>query len=183
MAEVREKYFKTKYRPADILLNVKAMIYINFKLQLTFINDNNLKLFRRNTSYHEKITQWNPVTSVWLKQNHLSCILSLRWGFQNRFTLDMLCSNILIILVLFFQIIWIVWDQISSKHQLSFFHLFLCQISPELLIRCSKPFYSWLAMLQSYQSPVKCRSRNVEEHFMHKANYHSYCHIPNLEFM
>jgi hypothetical protein len=37
----KEKYFKTKYMPAGIriLLNVKAMIYIKFKLQ--FRNNNN----------------------------------------------------------------------------------------------------------------------------------------------
>jgi hypothetical protein len=83
MTKVKEKYFKTKYRPEDILLNVNAMIYINFKLQLTFINDKNycynckflnritlkkyinLKLmFRNNTSYHEKITHWDSHFSM-----------------------------------------------------------------------------------------------------------------------
>jgi len=35
---VKETYFKTKYMSAGILLNVKAMVYIKFKLQ--FRNNN-----------------------------------------------------------------------------------------------------------------------------------------------
>jgi hypothetical protein len=31
---VKEKYFKTKHRPAGILVNVNAMIYFKLKLQL-----------------------------------------------------------------------------------------------------------------------------------------------------
>jgi len=41
MSKVNEKYFKTKYRHADILLNVNGMIYIHFKLQLKFVNGKN----------------------------------------------------------------------------------------------------------------------------------------------
>jgi hypothetical protein len=41
MSKVKEKYLKTKYRPADILLNVNAMIYIHFKLQLKSVNNKN----------------------------------------------------------------------------------------------------------------------------------------------
>jgi hypothetical protein len=38
MVKVKEKYFKTKYRPAGILFNFKAMIYFKFILQLKFRN-------------------------------------------------------------------------------------------------------------------------------------------------
>jgi hypothetical protein len=37
---VKEEYFKTKYMRADILRNVNAMIYLKFKLQLKFGNEN-----------------------------------------------------------------------------------------------------------------------------------------------
>jgi hypothetical protein len=36
-----EKYFITKYMAAGILLNVNAMTYIKFELQLKFGNNNN----------------------------------------------------------------------------------------------------------------------------------------------
>jgi hypothetical protein len=41
MVKVKEKYFKTQYRPADILLNVKAMVYFKLKLLLKSINSKN----------------------------------------------------------------------------------------------------------------------------------------------
>jgi len=37
MLKVKEKYFKTKYRPAGVLLNVNTVIYFK-KLQLNFRN-------------------------------------------------------------------------------------------------------------------------------------------------
>ena len=67
--KVKEKYFKTKYRPASILRNVNIMIYLKFKLQLKYRNKtyssitvnfhttqyNNLKLkFMNNKGYHVK---------------------------------------------------------------------------------------------------------------------------------
>jgi hypothetical protein len=39
MVKVKEKYFKTKYRPAGILCNVNAVIYFKLKLQLKFRNN------------------------------------------------------------------------------------------------------------------------------------------------
>ena len=41
MVKVKENYFKTKYLPADILLNVNAVICLKFKLQLEFRNNKN----------------------------------------------------------------------------------------------------------------------------------------------
>jgi len=41
MVKVKEKYFKTKYRPASILLNFSAMNYFKFKLHLKFRNNKN----------------------------------------------------------------------------------------------------------------------------------------------
>jgi len=40
MVKVSEKYFKTRYRPAGILLNVNDVIYFKFKLQIKFRNNN-----------------------------------------------------------------------------------------------------------------------------------------------
>jgi len=39
--KVKEKYFKTKHRHAGTLLNVNAMIYFKFELQLKFRNKEN----------------------------------------------------------------------------------------------------------------------------------------------
>jgi len=39
-----EKYFKTKYSLAGIVMHVNAMIYFKFKVQLTFKNNNNCSL-------------------------------------------------------------------------------------------------------------------------------------------
>ena len=36
MVKVKEKYFKTKYRPAGMLLDVNAVICFKFRLQLNF---------------------------------------------------------------------------------------------------------------------------------------------------
>jgi hypothetical protein len=41
VVNVKEKYFNTQYRPADILLNVNGMIYFKFGLQLKFRNNEN----------------------------------------------------------------------------------------------------------------------------------------------
>jgi hypothetical protein len=41
MVKGKEKYFKKKCRSAGILLNVNAVIYLKFKLQLKFRNDKN----------------------------------------------------------------------------------------------------------------------------------------------
>jgi len=39
MVKVQEKYFKTKYRPTDILRNVNTIIYFKSILQLQFRNN------------------------------------------------------------------------------------------------------------------------------------------------
>jgi len=40
VVKVKEKYFKTKYRPASILLNVNDMIYFKFLFHLKFRDKN-----------------------------------------------------------------------------------------------------------------------------------------------
>jgi hypothetical protein len=40
-AKSEEKYFKLKYKPTGIVRNVNAMIYFQYKVQLTFRNNNN----------------------------------------------------------------------------------------------------------------------------------------------
>ena len=41
MAKVKEKYFKTNVKSADISVNLNAMIYCEFKLLLKFRNNAN----------------------------------------------------------------------------------------------------------------------------------------------
>jgi len=41
MVKVKEKYFKTKYGSAGMILKVNAMISLKFKLQLKFRNNQN----------------------------------------------------------------------------------------------------------------------------------------------
>jgi len=41
MVKMEEKYFKTKYRPTGMLLNVEAVVSFKFKLQLKFRNNKN----------------------------------------------------------------------------------------------------------------------------------------------
>jgi hypothetical protein len=40
----KDKYFKTKYRPAGILLTVNAVIFYRFKLKLKFRNKNHFSV-------------------------------------------------------------------------------------------------------------------------------------------
>ena len=80
--KVKEKYFKTKRRPAGILLNINIMIYLKFKLQLKYRKKNfpsiivnfhttqyiNGKLkFRTDKGYHVKRPgHWDIVASLLL---------------------------------------------------------------------------------------------------------------------
>jgi len=82
--------------------------------------------------------------------NHLSSVslTSLRSGFRNGFILEPLCSNALIILVLSFQIFWMVeFIRSNSRHALASFFSFhiLFLVLHYIFFRCSKPsFCSWL---------------------------------------
>jgi len=137
--------------------------------------------------YHKKRTAHRySVTSLWL--NHLSSAssTSLCSGFRNIVGLDPFCSNALIILVLFFQIIWIVeFTTPNSRYMSAFFLSFsVCHITltfPSTL----KSFlvFVTVAMLSLYQSPVNCRNRNAEGNFTQKVNYRYGCHFSGLEFM
>jgi hypothetical protein len=73
--------------------------------------------------------RWGPLTgkvSLLCCLNHLNSAssTSFRSGFQNRFILDPFRSNALVILVLFFQIVWLqnLGDHIPDTRQLSFLH-------------------------------------------------------------
>jgi len=107
--------------------------------------------------------------------------ISLRSGFRNRYSLEMFCSIALIILILFFQIVWIVYftKPNPATRQLSFFH-FLFLVS--LFFRHSKPMLLvTVAMLSFYQSPIKWSTRKVDENIKHFHSY--YFHYPGLEFI
>jgi hypothetical protein len=111
--------------------------------------------------------------------NHLSSasLMSLRSGFQNHFILDVLCSNALIILILFLQIFWIVeFTRPNSRHTSAFLFSFaICHIT-NFSFKTFLLFVT-VAMSSRYQSPVNCRSRNVDSSFAHKVNYLYYCHF------
>ena len=85
MSKVKEKYFMTKYRPAGILLNINAMIYFKFKLQLIEFRYNknffnckfpysftlkkytNIQIkFRTKKLYEKRTADWYTVTSLLL---------------------------------------------------------------------------------------------------------------------
>jgi hypothetical protein len=54
---VKEKYFKSQYRPAGILLNVDATIYFQVKLQLkSGIKNYSSTFVNFHAGLHQKIT-------------------------------------------------------------------------------------------------------------------------------
>jgi len=55
--KVKEEYYKTKLRPLGILLNVNAMIYLTFKLQLKFSSNKNYSpiIVYLHTGLHKEI--------------------------------------------------------------------------------------------------------------------------------
>jgi len=70
MVKVSDIYLKTRYSPAEILLNVNDVIYLKFKLQLKFRNNNyssitvnfhicwrqQIHQLKIKKNYHENIT-------------------------------------------------------------------------------------------------------------------------------
>jgi hypothetical protein len=102
-------------------------------------------------------------------------------GFQNRFILDRICSNTLIISVLFFQIVWIVeFKRPNSRRTSDLYFPFSICCSPSTL----RTFlFVTVAMLSLFQSPVNCRIGNAEGNVTHKVKYRYYCHFPGLKFM
>lgn len=193
-------YFRTKYRPADILLNVSAVIGFKFKVLWKFINNRNYSSvivnfcrglllkecnlkFRKSEFYHEKKT----ATSV-SRLTHLSSayLTSIHSGFRNPFFLDPLYSNVFITLFLFFffQTIFVVeFTRLNSRHNSAFFFFpfFICRITLTFTSTL-KTFLLFVivAMLWLYQTTVNCSSRNVEGNWTHKVNSRYYFHFPNL---
>jgi hypothetical protein len=137
---VKEKAVMKKYRPADLLLDVMAMTYFKFELQLKFTNNKNnslvivnfqtvyakkyimLKLkIRDKQNYYEKRTaHWYIVTSLLLKR----LMQPLTEAFVQDLKIALFSSNALIILVLFFQTVWILEFKRPNARQTSafFFH-------------------------------------------------------------
>jgi hypothetical protein len=58
MVKVKENYFKTVCMRAGILLNVNALIFLKFKLQLEFRNT--VEPLFMNASHHEQIGSQTP---------------------------------------------------------------------------------------------------------------------------
>ena len=135
-----------------------------------------------NLGRNKRTTHWYNVTYFLLK-NHLSSTssMSLHSGFQNLFILDLFCSNALIILVLIFQIVWIIeFTSPNSPHLSAFFFPFpICCITLTFLsVLKTFDLVVTVAMSSCNHSPVNCRSRNVEGNFRHQLKYHYYCHCP-----
>ena len=103
-------------------------------------------------------------------------------GFQNHFSLNLFCSNTLIILVLFLQIIWIIeFTRPNSQHTQAFlfspffylsYHFNFPLNSQNLFLFVTGHRSSSIdcSHLSRQQSPVNCRNRNVEGNFTHKVN-------------
>jgi hypothetical protein len=82
MVKVEEKYFKTKYRPAGILVNVNTVIYFKFKSQIKFRSNNNsssIKVYLHtvlkkyvNLQLKNYITYGGGVSTV---NEHLVCLI------------------------------------------------------------------------------------------------------------
>ena len=138
------------------------------------------------------ITRKRPLTetlSFLSCLNHLSSALttSLRSGFRKRFIFHPFCSNVLIILVLSLQVIWIIeFTRQNSRHTSASFvyspilyfckHFNICFGAVNLLLVT-------VAMVSLYHSPFNCRSRKVVGSFRHRVNNLQYFHFSGLEFL
>jgi hypothetical protein len=86
--------------------------------------------------------------------------------------------------VLFLKMIWITeFSRQNFWHASDIFTFSICHIALTfpLMLQTFLLFMN-VAMLSCYQSPIHCRSRNIEGNFTHKVNYHYYCCFPGLEF-
>ena len=189
-----------KIQTVGVLLNVNATIYFKFKPQLKFINNKNYSSINEN--FHSglrwkyinlKVKNWknktrrgpfNGTLSILCCLNTLCSVplKSFPSDFLNRFILDPFCSNTLIIVVLFFQIVWI--DDTKFLHASAVFSIFclLYYYNFSSTLR-TFPVFVTVATLPLYHSPVNCRSRNVEGNFKYKTNYRYNCHFPGLKFI
>jgi len=111
--------------------------------------------------------------------------MSLLSGLWNCFILGLFCTNTLIILVLFFQIIWIIEFMRQNSWHISaiFFYIFYFYNHFNFF----SALKNWLlfmtvAMSSHNQSAVNCSSSKIEGNFMHIVNYCYNCHFPGLEF-
>ena len=121
--------------------------------------------------------------------NHLNSASStsprsgFRYRFRYRFTLNPFCSNALIIFVLFFQIVWFVeFTRPNSRHTSAFLLTFSIYLITFSFKAKNLPLFVTVTILPRNQSPVNCRSRNVEGNVTHIANYCQQCHFPDLQF-
>jgi len=117
--------------------------------------------------------------------NHLTMAsnTSLVSCFHSRFFLVPFCSNALIIVYLFYQIIRIVEFQTRCR-SVCIFTFIIRHITltfPSTLK--TLPIFVTVAMLSRCQSPAKCRIRNIDDSCRQKVNYRYYCNFPRLEFM
>jgi hypothetical protein len=171
------------------------MSYFRFKLQLKFRSNKNFFSItvnfhtgcaRKYTSLKLKfgkkkvIIRRGPLTNTFTSLsclNHLSSAssMSLRSGLWSGFDLNSFCSNTLIILVMFLQIVWNVeLMRPNSRHTLaSFFSICYSSYHVNFSFDAHRTFLLlvMIVMLPRYHPPVSCRSRNVQVNFGHKVNY------------
>ena len=154
-------------------VNNKNYSYVSVKLK--FMKNPNCDDRGPLTGTLSPLCCWNDIT-----------LTSLRSGFQNRFILGPFCSNVPIISVLLFQIIWIVEFKRPNCRRTS--HLYLpFSIFRVALTSPSTPrtflLFVTVVVLSFYPSPVNSTIRNADGNFTHKENCRYYCHSPGVEFM
>jgi hypothetical protein len=121
------------------------------------------------------VMRWGPLTGTLsllccLKHLGSPLLIALHSGFRCRFILYPFCSNALIIWGFLYIYIYFLYHPFSSS---CVAWTFAVKLKTFLLSMT-------VAMFSHYQSPVNCRSRNVEENLMKKVNYCYYCQLPGL---
>ena len=120
-----------------------------------------------------------------LNQLSSTSCTSLHSGFQDYFILDLFCSNAVIILVLFFQIVGVVeFTRPNFQHISTLCFLFSVSLITLTFPLTLKTFllFVTVAILSRYQPAVNCK-RNVRGNFTHKVNYRCCCNFHGLEVM
>jgi hypothetical protein len=171
---VKEKFVMTKHRSADFLLEDMAMIYFKFKIKLKFTNNKNysfiivnfhtvydkkyvmlkLKIRDKQNCYEKRTSHWYIVTSLFLKRLRQP----LTEAFVQNFKIALFCSKAPIILVLFFQTVWIEEFKGPNARQTSAFFFILYLSYHFNSFSMLKTFLLFVTVTMSLGN---CKSRNA----------------------
>jgi hypothetical protein len=200
---VKEKILQGKIKTVCILLNVNAMLYFKFELQLKFRNNKNysstivnfhsgsrwkcislkLKIGKTKTYNEKRTVHWYVVASLSLK--YIKQCLTEVTSF--RLSNSLYSRSVLFKYTNHFGSV--VPNCLDRQDQISSHVRCLFSISSWLYyFNFSSTLRTFLVFvtvvtLPLYRSPVNCRSRNVEGNFKHRVKYCYYCHFPGLEFI